>query len=141
MTGIDHSGCFPAAWGHRTHNHEGVKGAWLFADEVPAAPPEPPPDPIGDLLSMINAQQADGRVTVVLARRVARLAYQRAGALSPPLPEVEWQPADRESAAALAEWYAAERAYDRRGEPAEELLRVLVKAGARLARVLRAGTP
>jgi hypothetical protein len=31
---IDHSGCVPAGWSHKTHNHEGVAGAWLFPSEV-----------------------------------------------------------------------------------------------------------
>lgn len=29
-----HDDCVPAEWSHRTHNHEGVPGAWLFPDEV-----------------------------------------------------------------------------------------------------------
>jgi len=31
---IDHSGCLLATWSHRTHNHEGVPGAWLFGTEL-----------------------------------------------------------------------------------------------------------
>ena len=31
---IDHSGCVPARWSHRTHNHQGVAGAWLFGSET-----------------------------------------------------------------------------------------------------------
>jgi hypothetical protein len=34
---IDHSECVAAPWGHRTHNHEGEAGAWLFPSEVPPA--------------------------------------------------------------------------------------------------------
>jgi hypothetical protein len=31
---IDHSQCAPATWSHRTHNHEGQPGAWLFPSET-----------------------------------------------------------------------------------------------------------
>jgi len=34
---VDHSNCVPATWGHRTHNHEGIPGAWLFPGEVTPA--------------------------------------------------------------------------------------------------------
>lgn len=30
---FDHAQCVPARWSHRTHNHEGATGAWLFPSE------------------------------------------------------------------------------------------------------------